>query len=377
MIIGLGGFHEKSHCGYCNTTDGSRIFGFTATLASPQEYRNLIDMGWRRSGTFCYKPDLSKSCCPQYTIRLECSRFKPTKEHRQLLNRLAKHVLPHPAHVKHKGKNNAFDFDSAVDAVLFSPHSDLRVVLSSNELTQEKFDLYKKYQMAIHNDAESDVTHNSFKRFLCVDPFEANTDVCDDDDDPPDGAYHYLYYLKDKLVAIGVVDLLPESLSSVYFIWDPECAHLGLGNLGALFEIALARKYNRPFYYMGYYIHNCVKMRYKGKYSPSYLLDPQYSLIEKESDHWIPLKTFTSHLDADTKYYTSVSHVPQDQPIPGAYDSKNYTIALLYEVSPKTYVPLSLDLITDDGKEFILPYIDELNVVLGPLAKHTFVLINA
>jgi len=27
------------------------------------------------------------------------------------------------------------------------------------------------------------------------------------------------------------------------------------------------------FYYMGYYIESCRKMRYKGRYSPSYLLD--------------------------------------------------------------------------------------------------------
>ena len=29
----------------------------------------MIDRGWRRSGTYCYKPDLLRSCCPQYTIR--------------------------------------------------------------------------------------------------------------------------------------------------------------------------------------------------------------------------------------------------------------------------------------------------------------------
>ena len=27
------------------------------------------------------------------------------------------------------------------------------------------------------------------------------------------------------------------------------------------------------YYYMGYYIHDCPKMNYKGSYSPSYLLD--------------------------------------------------------------------------------------------------------
>ena len=36
------------------------------------------------------------------------------------------------------------------------------------------------------------------------------------------------------------------------------------------------------YYYMGYYIHSCVKMRYKGDYKPSDLLCP-------ETHRWVPL----------------------------------------------------------------------------------------
>jgi len=36
------------------------------------------------------------------------------------------------------------------------------------------------------------------------------------------------------------------------------------------------------YYYMGFYIHSCPKMRYKGKLSPSYLLCP-------ETYEWLPL----------------------------------------------------------------------------------------
>ena len=35
-------------------------------------YQGMIDRGWRRSGLYCYKPDLKRSCCPQYTIK--CAR---------------------------------------------------------------------------------------------------------------------------------------------------------------------------------------------------------------------------------------------------------------------------------------------------------------
>jgi arginine-tRNA-protein transferase len=34
-----------------------------------------------------YSPDMARSCCPQYTIRLDAKSFKPGKKHRQVINR--------------------------------------------------------------------------------------------------------------------------------------------------------------------------------------------------------------------------------------------------------------------------------------------------
>jgi hypothetical protein len=34
-----------------------------------QDYQDLIDRGWRRSGRYCYKPTMHIMCCPMYTIR--------------------------------------------------------------------------------------------------------------------------------------------------------------------------------------------------------------------------------------------------------------------------------------------------------------------
>jgi len=44
------------------------------------------------------------------------------------------------------------------------------------------------------------------------------------------------------------------------------------------------------FLYMGFYIHSCKKMRYKGEYLPSYLADP-------ETCAWFPLSTCLPLLD--------------------------------------------------------------------------------
>lgn len=34
-----------------------------------QDYQDLIDRGWRRSGQYCYKPKNDETCCPCYTIK--------------------------------------------------------------------------------------------------------------------------------------------------------------------------------------------------------------------------------------------------------------------------------------------------------------------
>lgn len=99
---------------------------------------------------------------------------------------------------------------------------------------------------------------------------------------PPQGygSFHQQYWLDNKLIAVAVIDILPDCVSSVYFFYDPDYGFLSLGTYGSLQELALTRKLQRHTpslsnYYMGFYIHSCPKMRYKGKLVPSYLLCPE------------------------------------------------------------------------------------------------------
>ena len=67
------------------------------------------------------------------------------------------------------------------------------------------------------------------------------------------------YYVEDELIAVGVIDILPESLSSVYFFYLPKFKKLSLGVFGALKEINFIKHKNASFknfkyYYLGYYI---------------------------------------------------------------------------------------------------------------------------
>lgn len=89
------------------------------------------------------------------------------------------------------------------------------------------------------------------------------------------GSYHQCYRLDGRLVAIGVLDLLPNAVSAVYFIYHEDLHAWSPGKLSALRETALAIEQGCRYYMMGFYIHGCAKMKYKADYHPQYILDPE------------------------------------------------------------------------------------------------------
>ena len=160
---------------------------------------------------------------------------------------------------------------------------------------KESYELYKKYQMTVHKDTEDECNEKQYRRFLCDSPLIPKQGAagwpCDY------GSYHHHYRIDGKLVAVGVVDFLPNCLSSVYTYYDPDFNFLTLGVYTALRELELTRKLylgdpdHFLYYCMGYYVHECQKMCYKGQYYPSYLLCP-------ESYQFIPIETCRPKLDA-------------------------------------------------------------------------------
>lgn len=84
-----------------------------------------------------------------------------------------------------------------------------------------------------------------------------------------------LYRLDGALIALSVLDLLPHAVSGVYFLYDPAYSKYSLGKISAMREIALAEEEGYEFYYMGYWIEGCGKMRYKGGFGPQMVLEPE------------------------------------------------------------------------------------------------------
>ncbi|KAJ0465950.1 putative arginyltransferase [Helianthus annuus] len=317
VVVDVG--RRRSSCGYCKSgSDTSITHGLWAHSLTVYDYQALLDRGWRRSGCFLYKPEMEKTCCPSYTIRLKATDFVPSKEQVRVSKRMQR-FLDGSLNIKnsdeHKGPSSASSVQK--DIIADNVHSnnvDQKIVYLSDQINsgpaishgsssnnpekfqvkrqnleirlkrstfdREEYELYRKYQIKVHNDTPDHVTESSYKRFLIDSPLifvqpngDSTVPSCGF------GSFHQQYLVNGKLIAVGVIDILPKCLSSKYLFWDPDLAFLSLGKYSALQEINWVKESQRQcpslqYYYLGYYIHSCNKMRYKAAYRPSELLCP-------------------------------------------------------------------------------------------------------
>lgn len=189
----------------------------------------------------------------------------------------------------------------------------LQFSMHPSEFIAEEYELYKKYQMSIHHDSEDDISEKSYTHFLVETPLlpypipgEVRYGVKEY------GSYHMQYRLDGKLIAVGVIDILPECLSSVYFFYDPQYKKLSLGVYSALMEIdwLLDTCKTIPglkYYYMGYYIHTCPKMKYKGQFVPS-------ELWSEHTGRWVPLSSCEPLLNAARESHQPFINIDQSIP---------------------------------------------------------------
>ncbi|XP_013927536.1 PREDICTED: arginyl-tRNA--protein transferase 1 [Thamnophis sirtalis] len=80
-------------CGYCKNDSGNFSHGMWAHSLTVQDYQDLIDRGWRRSGKYVYKPTMNQTCCPQYTVRCQALHFQPSKSHKKVLKKMLKFLI--------------------------------------------------------------------------------------------------------------------------------------------------------------------------------------------------------------------------------------------------------------------------------------------
>lgn len=200
----------------------SRIRAFLARDFSGDVYHDFMNAGFRRSGQVIYQPvcDNCRLCVP---IRVPVGRFTPTKSQRRSWRR----------------------------------NADLLSTFDVPEATDEKFDLYCRYIAARHP-THAAGERESFESFLYESPVES-IEICHRDQ-------------TGQLLGVGICDVTQQSLSTVYFYYEPSESRRSIGTFSAIFEIELARRMNIPYYYLGFWVHGCQAMEYKTSYRPCEIL---------------------------------------------------------------------------------------------------------
>ncbi|WEW57224.1 Arginyl-tRNA--protein transferase 1 [Emydomyces testavorans] len=207
-------------------------------------------------------------------MRLDASEYKPRRDQKKAMNRWNKFVLGQE-YIRNAAKlcpktreekryrKNTFDVRQRVHEAEYSqlkrpinpktrrpiePAHKFEVNIESDSLSITKYKVFLDYQITVHKDPKERWKQGDYKRFLCS-GLRRKT-VKQGSKEQKLGSYHQCYRLDGELIAVGVLDLLPNGVSSVYIYYDPKYEQWEFGKLSAMREIALALEEHHQYYYM-------------------------------------------------------------------------------------------------------------------------------
>src|SRR5262249_37219775 len=123
---------------------------------------------------------------------------------------------------------------------------------------REKLELYDRYHL-FQSDFKDWPVHPPKDREEYLNSYVKN----------PFPTHEYCYRIGDKLVGVGYIDVLPESLSAIYCFYDPDLRDRSLGTWNVLIIIEQAALSGRPYVYLGYFVAGCGSLEYKANFLPN------------------------------------------------------------------------------------------------------------
>ncbi|MEH6444259.1 MAG: arginyltransferase [Oceanospirillaceae bacterium] len=211
-------------CSYISELKAKTLFIDPKTDIDQIVYTQLSELGFRRSGTHIYRPhcDDCQSCI---SIRVAGNDFKMSNSQRRVFNK----------------------------------NKDITVTKVSAQFTDEYYALYEKYINTRHQDGDMHPpSEEQFKSFLV--------------DSKQNSSFLEFRLPMGELIAIANIDTLEKSLSAVYTFFDPSLTKRSLGTFAILWQILEVQRSGLNYLYLGYWVQDCQKMKYKTDFRPMELL---------------------------------------------------------------------------------------------------------
>lgn len=202
----------------------------------------LILRGWRRFGSMYFRPVCSE-CSACESLKIDVENYVFSKSERRILRK----------------------------------NSHLQTFIRPPSMSGEHLDLFYRYHAYKHKTRNWDAPK--------IDPKNYQSSFVNGHGD---FGYEILYFENEKLIAVDLIDILDEGISSLYCYYDPHAKHLSLGKFTLLEQISLAKRLGLKWLYLGYYVQGCQSLEYKATYTPLKILQGRPE--EDESAHWNNIK---------------------------------------------------------------------------------------